>query len=69
MKRNMNRGTEAVLKEEDEFNDEGWEEQEFDEQVSHSSSVYRGSTVYGQKQGNEYWGNGTGAVRYTDGWK
>lgn len=46
-KNNMNRGTEAFMKEEDEFGgQEEWEEQEFDERFSHASSRYEGSSVY-----------------------
>lgn len=42
----MNRGTEAFHREEDEFNEEAWEEEEFDEKVSHNSSWYGDSSIY-----------------------
>lgn len=52
-KGNMNRGTEAVMREEDDFGQqEEWGEEEFDERVSVRSSRYDGSSVYvapGQK--------------------
>jgi len=62
----MNRGTEAIYKDEDEFNEEAWEEEEFDERVSHNSSRYGDSQVYGAAQGNELYGGGSGAKRYTN---
>lgn len=63
----MNRGTEAFVREEDEFNEEAWEEEEFDEKVSHNSSRYGDSSIYVPAQGNDNYGRSSGVVRYTNG--
>ncbi len=61
-KGNMNRGTAAVIKEEDDFgNQEEWGQEEFEEHVSVRSSRYGGSSVYvpagGQDQAMRNSGN------------